>query len=68
LRQARGLRAKPGQWGVGQADAELVDAVERSMQRGQGVEGKGSEAGPGQRRRGQGRKLRSDTRMSNCDQ
>jgi hypothetical protein len=47
LRQAGRLRAKPRERGVGEANAELVDAVERGMERGQGVEAEGGEAEPG---------------------
>ena len=47
LREACGPRAKSGERGVGEADAELVDAVERSMKRGQGLKVKGGETRPG---------------------
>ena len=63
LRQAGGPRAKPGERGVGEADAELVDAVERGMQRGQSVEGEGGEAGSGQGRGRQRCKLSRDAGM-----
>ena len=48
LRQTGGLRAKSRERGVGKADAELVDAVERGVARGQTSEFEGHEAGPGQ--------------------
>ena len=63
LRQACGLRAKPGERGVGKADAELIHAVERGMEYGQAAEFEGRLAGSDQGRRRQGRKLRRDTRM-----
>jgi len=44
-------------------DAELVDAVERGVERGQRSEGESGEAGPGQGRTRNGRKLRRDTRV-----
>jgi hypothetical protein len=64
LRQAGGLRAKPAERGVGEADAELVDAVERGMERGQGVQAKGGDAGPGQRRRRQRRRTSKISRRA----
>ena len=48
LRQTDGQCAKPGDRGVGEAGAELVGAVERGMQRSQGIEAKGGEARSGQ--------------------
>jgi len=63
LRQAGGLRAKPGERCVGETDSELVDAVERGVERGQRSEGESGEAGPGQGRTRNGRKLRRDTRV-----
>jgi hypothetical protein len=63
LRQVGGLCAKPGEQRIGKADAELVDAVERGMERGEGVEVEGGEAGPGQARGLQGRKFHRHARM-----
>jgi hypothetical protein len=65
LRQVGGLCAKPGERGVWEADAELVGAVERGMERGQGVEFEGGEARPAYQRGWQGRKLCRDTRVIN---
>ena len=47
LRHAADLRAKSRERGVGKADAELVDAVECGVERGQAAEFEGREAGPG---------------------
>ena len=41
LRQAGSLRAKSRKWSVGKANAELVHAVERGMERGQAPEFEG---------------------------
>jgi hypothetical protein len=46
LRQGGGLPTKPNKWGIGEADAKLVSAVDRGMESSQSVEAEGSEAGP----------------------